>query len=96
MLSVEQVVKTKINIVWVIRPMETVKSLLNSESGGYVGRKAFVLSSSGCHSRQFINTTGISVMKLDSVSPPCWVLRFSSSLCGNSEGVYEEAELRWL
>lgn len=64
---------------------------------GEVGRKALVISSAGFHSRKYIGMTGVSVAKLDGCSTtPRWVLRFSSSLFGNEEGLYDDWELKWL
>lgn len=63
---------------------------------GAVGRKAQIINSTGQHSQQFIGSTGVAKMKLIEGSQPRWVIRFSSSLRGNKEGLYDDSELRWI
>lgn len=63
---------------------------------GTVGDRVRVIASSGFHSKQYVGRTGRSVMKLSATGRTQWVVRFSSSLTGDEEGLYEEFELEWL
>ncbi len=62
---------------------------------GEVGSDALVLESKGFHSKKYIGRTGVAVMRLSASGSTRWVLRFSSSLLGNEEGLYEDRELDW-
>lgn len=63
---------------------------------GQVGSDALVLSSTGFHSKQHIGSVGVAVMRLSATGTIRWVLRFSSSLLSNEEGLYDDNELQWI
>jgi hypothetical protein len=68
----------------------------DTEETGWIGRKAVVRSSSGFHSRQFVGREGVAVMRLNATDHSySWVMRFSSTLTGNEEGLYLNSELIW-
>ena len=61
-----------------------------------IGSKAKVISSSGAHSRKFVGRTGVAVAKLTAGREPAWVVRFSTGLPSNEEGLYTENEIEWV
>lgn len=62
-----------------------------------VGDKAQVICSTGFHSRSFIGQTGTTVMRLDSTPGVIrWVIRFSSSMSVNEEGLFDQREIMWV
>ena len=63
---------------------------------GQVGRDALVLASKGFHSKRYIGSVGVAVMRLSASGKIRWVLRFSSSLLGNEDGLYDDSELQWV
>lgn len=60
-----------------------------------VGDKAKVVSSTGFISKRFVGQTGIAVMRLTATAKKLWVIRFSSGLQGDEEGLYADDELDW-
>lgn len=62
---------------------------------GAVGKPALVVASSGFYSKRFIGQKGVAVLKLTASTRVRWVLKFSSSLLGDEEGLFDDCELQW-
>tara|TARA_Y100001936_G_scaffold230960_1_gene254523 strand:+ start:523 stop:720 length:198 start_codon:yes stop_codon:yes gene_type:complete len=60
-----------------------------------IGEKAKVSSSTGFHSKQFIGRVGTAVGSIHLNGRRAWVLRFSTNLIENEEGLFSDDELVW-